>query len=84
MRGVFKRTKDERGLCDRLMLVISVPLGFLRDFSTPMGEEDAWNRNRAAIIPITLVISFFYLNGDLDDVGKLDGSDDPDATHESN
>ena len=37
----------------------------MRDYSVPMGEMEAWDRRRAAIVPMTLVISFFYLNGDL-------------------
>lgn len=69
MRNLFKRTK-EKGCVDSLMMIIELPLNFLRDISTPMGEVEAWNRNRAAVLPVTLMISFFYLNGDLQNVGK--------------
>lgn len=78
MKAIFKRTK-EKGVCDSLMLIISTPLNFIRDISTPMGEEDAWNRTRASILPMTLVISFFYLNGDLDNIGTVNPDDDDDT-----
>ena len=64
MRAIFKRSRDE-GFINVFMLMISVPLTFIRDLSIPMGEMQAWNRYRAAIIPITIVICFFWLNGDL-------------------
>ncbi len=64
MRTLFRRTKEE-GFLNILMLIISVPLTFIRDYSIPMGEMEAWNRVRAAILPITIVISFYYLNGNL-------------------
>jgi len=65
MRAVMRRAKDE-GFVNIFMLVITVPLNFLRDYSCPAGEEEEWSRTRAAIIPITIVASFFFLNGDLD------------------
>jgi sodium/potassium/calcium exchanger 6 len=36
-----------------------------------MAEQEAWDRNRAAIVPATMVLAFFYLNGfiDSDDQG---------------
>lgn len=46
-------------------MIISVPLTFIRDYSCPMGEMEAWDRRRASIVPVTIVISFFYLNGNL-------------------
>ena len=53
--------------------VISVPLTFLRDYSCPMADNDNWDRNRAAIIPVTTVLAFISLNSMLvpfDDTGK--------------
>jgi len=62
MRSVMKRAKDQ-GVVN---IFISIPLNFLRDYSCPSGDELEWSRTRAAIIPITLVGSFFFLNGNLD------------------
>lgn len=47
------------------MKLISVPLTLLRDISIPIGEEDAWDRQRAAIAPMTLVFAFFWLPGSM-------------------
>jgi len=44
-----------------------VPLAFLRDYTIPMAEEDAWDRTRAAITPITAPLAFMYLFGMLSD-----------------
>ena len=54
-------------MCGFLMLLISVPLTFIRDYSTPIGELAAWNRTRAAVIPVTIVFSFLWLNGSMQD-----------------
>lgn len=62
MRILFRRTKKE-GIANTLMLLISVPLTFIRDLTTPMGEEEAWNRNRAAFVPMSIVLAFLYLCG---------------------
>ena len=78
MKNEFKREKD-KGILANLMLIIEVPLNFLRDYSTPMGEEDAWDRTRAAILPVTMMISFFYLNGDLQNIGTVDETMDQDS-----
>ena len=43
------------------MKIIEIPLTFLRDYTTPMADPADWDRNRAAILPLTLPISFFYL-----------------------
>jgi hypothetical protein len=71
MKTAFKRTSEE-GVCNTLSKIVSVPLTFVRDYSCPMAEQDAWDRNRAAILPMTLIISFMYLsgylNGDYDDI----------------
>lgn len=54
-------------MCGFLMLLISVPLTFIRDYTTPIGELAAWNRTRAAVIPVTIVFSFLWLNGSMQD-----------------
>jgi hypothetical protein len=64
MRHIFRRTREE-GFINSCMLIISVPLTFIRDYSVPMGEMEAWDRRRASIVPVTTVISFFYLAGNL-------------------
>lgn len=60
MRQVLKRSK-EKGVCDTLFQVIAFPLKIIRDLTIPMAEEDKWDRRRACVIPITLVISFMWL-----------------------
>jgi hypothetical protein len=62
MRANFRRIREE-GFGNTCFKLIEIPLNFLRDISTPIGDEEAWNRNRAAIVPVFLVISFLYLNG---------------------
>jgi len=47
--------------------LFAIPLGFLRDYTIPMAEEDAWDRTRAAITPITAPLVFMYLFGLLSD-----------------
>ena len=42
---------------------IAVPLNIIRDYTVPMGEIDAWDRNRAAIVLITMPAAFFVLMG---------------------
>jgi hypothetical protein len=43
--------------------LFAIPLGFLRNYTIPMAEEDAWDRTRAAITPITSPLAFMYLFG---------------------
>lgn len=62
MRYLFRRTK-EQGLAKTLSNFIVVPLLFIRDYTCPMAEKEAWNRNRASIVPLTMPITFFYLTG---------------------
>ena len=47
--------------------LFAIPLGFLRNYTIPMAEEDAWDRTRAAITPITAPLAFMYLFGLLSD-----------------
>lgn len=42
---------------------MEVPLNLLRDYSVPMADKSEWDRNRAAIIPITLPWAFCFLEG---------------------
>lgn len=44
MRALFKRTFKEEGLVNTIMLFISLPLTFIRDYTIPIGELAAWNR----------------------------------------
>jgi len=61
---MMRRTK-ERGVVSTFMLFIRIPLDFLRDYTCPMAEKESWDRNRAAILPLTMITAFFYLGGDL-------------------
>ena len=60
----FKRIKNE-GIADNLMKVIEIPLNFLRDYTIPIADDEAWNRNRASVLPCFIVLAFLYLNGNL-------------------
>ena len=64
MRTVFKQTREE-GVLNSLMKLISVPIVFVRDYTVPMGEEEAWDRNRVAVVCMTIVFAFFWLNGSM-------------------
>jgi hypothetical protein len=43
--------------------IVSVPLTFLRDYTCPMAQQESWDRNRAAIVPMTIVMATMYLVG---------------------
>ena len=58
------------------MKVISTPLTFLRDYTIPFGDNENWDRTRAAIIPMTLMFAFKFLNGD---IYNQDDDEDEDA-----
>ena len=65
--NLLKRDKGNRVNCvDLIKQGIAVPLNFLRDYTVPMGEVSAWNRNRAAIVPIFMPLAFFVLMGFVD------------------
>jgi hypothetical protein len=58
----FKRTEDV-SFVGKCWLIVEVPLNFLRDYTVPMADKYEWDRNRAAIIPLTLPWAFFFLQG---------------------
>jgi hypothetical protein len=43
------------------MKIIEIPLTFIRDITVPMADNADWNRNRASVLPLTVPISFCYL-----------------------
>lgn len=59
----FKRAATQDSLMDKCWKVIEVPLNFLRDYTVPMAEYDDWNRFRATVLPLTVPVSFMYLQG---------------------
>lgn len=61
----FKRIKSEGRIVDTMMLPIEWPLTLIRDGTIPIADDESWSRNRAAIIPMFVVISFLYLNGNI-------------------
>ena len=73
MKYLFKRVQDQ-GVMNTLLKIFTLPLVFLRDYSCPMAEREAWNRNRATILPLTMPVSFFLL------IGKFDLSTDDEET----
>lgn len=48
---------------DLIKKCIALPLNFMRDYTVPMGELSAWDRNRAAIVPTFMPLAFFVLMG---------------------
>jgi hypothetical protein len=60
----FKRIKNE-GITDNLMKIIEFPLTLIRDWTIPIADDEAWDRNRAAIVPLFLILGFLFLNGNL-------------------
>lgn len=75
MRILFKNTGEE-GILGNLMKIISVPLTLIRDYTVPIGEEDQWDRMRASVIPMTLVISFLFLNGNIHSISTEEKNKD--------
>ena len=69
MRIVFRQTQEE-GCLNSVMKIISVPLTLIRDYTVPIGDEDAWDRQRASVVPMTLVFAFLWLNGYMQDSGS--------------
>lgn len=65
MRLLF-REKREEGIWNSFMRLIEIPMTFLRDYSTPPGDHEGWNRVRAAVIPATIVLAFNYLWGNIE------------------
>jgi len=61
------------------MKVISVPLIFLRDYTIPFGDNENWDRTRAAIIPMTLMFAFKFLSGEIYNQEDEDDQEDPDS-----
>lgn len=62
LRVLFKRTR-ERNICTNIISIIDYPLTIFRNYTVPMAEEDKWDKFRAAVVPISMVISFLYLFG---------------------
>jgi hypothetical protein len=49
MRSLFKRIYGVEGVVNTIMLIVTIPLTFLRDYTIPVGELAAWSRKRTAI-----------------------------------
>ena len=54
------RMQGVHGICFNL---IAIPLNFLRNYTIPIVGEDAYDRGRAAITPITSPLASMYLLG---------------------
>ena len=61
----FKRT-TQRTFLSFICRILEIPLVIIRDISIPMCEASEWNRNRAAILPITMPVVFCFLAGQMD------------------
>jgi len=66
VRALLKKARMA-GFSGIFFNLFAIPLGFLRNYTIPMAEEDAWDRKRAAITPITAPLAFMYLFGMLSD-----------------
>ena len=67
LRNLFKRNHDDDdGLLSKISNCVAVPLNIMRDYTVPMGEVDSWDRNRAAIVTITMPAAFVILMGFID------------------
>ena len=64
MRALFRTAKNET-IWDNLMKLVSVPLNLLRDYTIPCGEEEGWDRNREAVVSMTIIFAFLWLNGNM-------------------
>ena len=62
MKMTFKRT-TKKTFFSTIYRILEIPLVIIRDFSIPMCEESEWNRNRAAILPLTIPFVFCFLAG---------------------
>ena len=70
MRALFRATREE-GWMNSLMKIIEFPLAVARDYTTPIGELEAWDRTRASIVPMLIVFAFLWLNGNMQPSGNL-------------
>ena len=73
---MFKRNHESAGCLETASQVVAIPLNFIRDYTVPMGEADAWDRNRAAITLVTMPLAFFILMGMLDFKEVCEKNDD--------
>ena len=63
---------------------ITIPMGFMRDYTIPSGDQESWDRTRSAVIPMTLVFAFEFLNGNIyqaDGGPEEDGADADQEPH---
>mmetsp|Transcript_434 Transcript_434/g.408 ORF Transcript_434/g.408 Transcript_434/m.408 type:complete len:168 (+) Transcript_434:1152-1655(+) len=60
LRNVFKRTKDA-GISGAINGIIGLPLDMLRKMTIPCSDEESWDRERAAIHPLTSTWAFCFL-----------------------
>ena len=51
------------GAWNTFINIIDWPLTLLRDYSIPPAEEENWDRTRAAILPMTMPLTFVTLMG---------------------
>lgn len=65
MLTFFRRQKEKgaKGVCSSILDVIFWPLVQIRLYTICMADEEGWTRIRAAILPSTQLIAFFYFFG---------------------
>ena len=77
MQAFFKRQKQKgvKGICTNLLAIFLWPLDFIRGITIPFSEDENWSRVRAAILPSTQLLAFFYYFGLLDSEDPEEGDE---------
>lgn len=65
------------------MQVVYVPLGFVRDVTIPMSEEESWSKARAMTVPITYCFAFMFLFNMFEDLFNFGCAEDDDECMEN-
>jgi len=66
------RQIHDKGFVDSVSSLVTVPLNFVRNYSIPMSEDESWNKNRAAILPLTLPTGMAIITGHLNLFTKVE------------
>lgn len=77
IRSLFRKQHDQ-SILDIFMKIVSTPLTFLRDYTTPIPDDDSWDRQRAATVPCLYMLAAFYLNN------AMNTDEDPDSPQHEN
>lgn len=62
LRMMFRRAKEE-GIFTTIQKIVGYPLDILRDLTIPPSNEESYDRNKLAMMPLTVPFSFCFLMG---------------------